>query len=100
MMMVIIITTINYCMLHKLLIDKSCNSTYLRNVEFSKCITLNNLHKSENRLVLVLVIVASSSLSLLLSLVTGFVPSTSLEPAVTPTAQASNFTLQYFPYYV
>jgi len=25
---------------------------------------------------------------------------TSLEPAVIPTAQASSFTLQYFPYYV
>jgi hypothetical protein len=29
-----------------------------------------------------------------------FLAGTSLEPAVTPTAQASSFTLQYFPYYV
>ena len=29
-----------------------------------------------------------------------FLPSTSLEPAVIPTAHASSFTLQYFPYYV
>jgi len=29
-----------------------------------------------------------------------FLPGTSLEPAVFPTAQASSFTLQYFPYYV
>jgi hypothetical protein len=29
-----------------------------------------------------------------------FLPGSSLEPAVTPTAQASSFTLQYFPYYV
>jgi hypothetical protein len=29
-----------------------------------------------------------------------FLPVTSLEPAVTPTAQASSFTLQYFPYHV
>ena len=29
-----------------------------------------------------------------------FLPGTSLEPAVIPTAQASRFTLQYFPYYV
>jgi hypothetical protein len=29
-----------------------------------------------------------------------FLPGTSLEPAVMPTAQASSFTLQYFPYYV
>ena len=28
-----------------------------------------------------------------------FLPGTSLEPAVIPTAQASSFTLQYFPYY-
>ena len=29
-----------------------------------------------------------------------FLPDTSLEPAVIPTAQAASFTLQYFPYYV
>ena len=29
-----------------------------------------------------------------------FLPGTSPEPAVIPTAQASSFTLQYFPYYV
>jgi len=29
-----------------------------------------------------------------------FIPGTSLEPAVIPTAQASSFTLQYFWYYV
>ena len=29
-----------------------------------------------------------------------FLPRSSLEPAVMPTAQASSFTLQYFPYYV
>ena len=29
-----------------------------------------------------------------------FLPGTSLEPTVIPTAQASSFTLQYFPYYV
>jgi hypothetical protein len=29
-----------------------------------------------------------------------FLPGTSLEPAVIPTAQVSSFTLQYFPYYV
>ena len=29
-----------------------------------------------------------------------FLPGTSLEPAVIPTAQGSSFTLQYFPYYV
>ena len=29
-----------------------------------------------------------------------FLPGTSLEPPVIPTAQVSSFTLQYFPYYV
>jgi len=29
-----------------------------------------------------------------------FLPGTSLQPAVIPAAQASSFTLQYFPYYV
>ena len=29
-----------------------------------------------------------------------FLPGTSLEPAVIPTAHNSSFTLQYFPYYV
>jgi len=29
-----------------------------------------------------------------------FLPGTSLKPAVIPTAQASSFTLQYFPHYV
>jgi hypothetical protein len=29
-----------------------------------------------------------------------FLPGTSLEPAVIPTAQALSFTPQYFPYYV
>jgi len=29
-----------------------------------------------------------------------FLPGTSLKAAVIPTAQASSFTLQYFPYYV
>jgi len=29
-----------------------------------------------------------------------FLPGTSLEPAVIPTAQATSFTLQHFPYYL
>jgi len=37
---------------------------------------------------------------LLLSLSQAFLPGTSLEPAVIPTAHASSFTLQYFPYSV
>ena len=34
-----------------------------------------------------------------MSLATGLLPGT-FEPAVIPIAQASSFTLQYFPYYV
>jgi hypothetical protein len=43
---------------------------------------------------------SSLLLFVLSSLVRPFLPGTSLEPAVIPTAQASSFTLQYFPYYV
>jgi len=39
-------------------------------------------------------------LLLLFLLSQAFLPGTSLEPTVIPTAQASRFTLQYFPYYV
>ena len=35
-----------------------------------------------------------------MSLSQAFLSGTSCEPAVIPTAQASSFTLQYFPYYV
>ena len=35
-----------------------------------------------------------------MSLSQAFLPGTSLEPAVIPTAHASSFTLQHFPYYV
>ena len=35
-----------------------------------------------------------------MSLSQAFLPGTSLEPAVIPTAHASSFTLQYFPYCV
>jgi len=49
-------------------------------------------------------VVISSSLLLLYNMCVSchrpFLPGTSLEPAVIPTAHASSFTLQYFPYYV
>jgi hypothetical protein len=57
-----------------------------------------NQHKIVSKIVNLLLLLLS--LLSLLSLVTGFLPGISLEPAVTPTAQASSFTLQYFPYYV
>ena len=43
---------------------------------------------------------SSSSYDMDVSCHRPFLPGTSLEPAVIPTAQASSFTLQYFPYYV
>ena len=48
-----------------------------------------------------IIIISSSSSSInVVSCHRPFPPGTSLEPAVIPTAQASSFTLQYFPYYV
>ena len=35
-----------------------------------------------------------------MSLSQAFLPGTSLEPAVIPTAHASSFTLQYFPFII
>ena len=49
-------------------------------------------------IVVVVVVVVIIQYACLLS--QAFLPGTSLEPAVIPTAQASSFTLQYFPYYV
>jgi hypothetical protein len=51
----------------------------------------------------IIIIIISSSSSSSINVVSchrPFLPGTSLEPAVIPTAQASSFTLQYFPYYV
>ena len=43
---------------------------------------------------------SSSSYDMDVSCHRPFLSGTSLEPSVIPTAQASSFTLQYFPYYV
>jgi hypothetical protein len=48
-------------------------------------------------IIIIIMLLLLLLLLLLLSLVTGFLPGTSLESAVTPTAQVSSFTLQYFP---
>ena len=45
-------------------------------------------------------IIIISIIIIVVSCLRPFLPGTSLEPAVIPTAQASSFTLQYFPYYV
>jgi hypothetical protein len=54
MVMVITISTINYCILQILLIENSCKSTYLRQVGFSKYIILNKLHKSEKNIIIII----------------------------------------------
>jgi len=55
-------------------------------------------------IVIIIIIISILFLSLLydmdVSCHRSFLPGTSLEPAVIPTAQASSFTLQYLPYYV
>jgi len=48
-------------------------------------------------IIIVIIIIIDMNVSCHMSF---FFPDTSLEPAVIPTAQASSFTLQYFPYYV
>jgi len=47
--------------------------------------------------IIIIIIIISS---IIVSCHRPFFPGTSLEPAVIPTAHASSFTLQYFPYYV
>ena len=47
--------------------------------------------------IIIIIIIIIRYIRLLLQ---AFLPGTSLEPAVIPTAHASSFTLQYFPYYV
>ena len=49
---------------------------------------------------MILLLLSSSSYDMDVSCHRPFLSGTSLEPAVIPTAQASSFTLQYFPYYV
>jgi hypothetical protein len=51
------------------------------------------LRRQINPIIIIIIVVVVSCHRL-------FLPGTSLEPAVTPTTQASSFTLQYFPYYV
>ena len=58
-------------------------------------------------IVVVVVVVAAAAAAAVVVVVTmdvschrPFLPGTSLEQAVIPTAQASSFTLQHFPYYV
>ena len=53
-----------------------------------------------SREIIIIIIIVAICICIIVSCHRPFVPGTSLEPAVIPTAQASSFTLQYFPYYV
>jgi hypothetical protein len=55
----------------------------------------NGVMKHYSSVVIIIIIII-----IIISCHRPFLPGTSLEPAVTPTAQASSFTLQYFLYYV
>ena len=63
------------------------------------CMHNNHCHRATAHLQFFIIITIIIRYGLLLSQAF-FLPGTSLEPAVIPTAQASSFTLQYFPYYV
>ena len=73
---------------------------YPRNVVCFRYIITNTIHKADNKdnnnnnnnIFYCYIVVFSCHRP--------FLPVTSLEPAVIPTAQASSFTLQYFPCYV
>jgi hypothetical protein len=53
-----------------------------------------------NNLSMLMVVVIIIIIIVVVSCHRPFLPVTSLEPAATPTTQASSFTLQYFLYYV
>jgi hypothetical protein len=61
---------------------------------------LHNMYYSNNRPIIIIIIIIIIIVVVVVSCYRPFLPGTSLEPAVIPTAQASSFTLQYFPYYV
>jgi flagellar basal body-associated protein FliL len=60
-------------------------------------------HKLNHSFIIIIIIIVVVVVVLVVVVISchmPFPPGTSLEPPVTPTAQASSFTLQYFPYYV
>ena len=67
----------------------------------------NNNNNNNNTIIIIIIIIIVVVVVVVVVVVDmdvschrSFLPGTSLEPAVIPTAQASSFTLQYFPYYV
>jgi len=59
---------------------------------------MRNFHSSYIVIIIIIIIVVVVFVDV--SCHRPFLPGNSLEPTVIPTAQASSFTLQYFPYYV
>jgi hypothetical protein len=51
-------------------------------------------------IIIIIIIVIIIIIIVVVSCHKPILPGNSLEPTVIPTAQASSFTLQYFPYYV
>ena len=60
----------------------------------------NNNNNNNNSIIIITIIIINIIIQYVCLLSQAFLPGTSLEPAVIPTAQASSFTFQYFPYYV
>jgi hypothetical protein len=52
------------------------------------------------RIAVIIIIIIIIIIIVIVSCHRPFLPDTSLEPAVILTAQASSYTLRYFPYYV
>jgi len=61
----------------------------------SENLTAQNVSDVTSKIIIIIIIIQYVCV-----LSQAFLPGTSLEPAVIPTAQASSFTLHYFPYYV
>jgi hypothetical protein len=65
---------------------------------------LPNKHSTYNRtptfVIIIIIIIITTIIIIIIICIIVSCPDTSLESAVIPTAQASSFTLQYFPYYV
>ena len=51
-------------------------------------------------IIIIIIITTTTTTTTTVSCHRPILPGNSLEPTVIPTAQASSFTLQYFPYYV
>ena len=60
-------------------------------------ITQNNNNNNNNSIIIITIIIINIIIQYVCLLSQAFLPGTSLEPAVIPTAQASSFTLQYVP---